>query len=89
MFAWAPIPDQLKHLGSLEFARRLIDEAGVSVSPGIGFGPAGEGHVRIALVEDEPRIALAAERIGAFLRKAAAEPVRASHTPVPRAPDRA
>jgi len=89
MFAWAPIPGQLKHLGSLEFARRLIDEAGVSVSPGIGFGPAGEGYVRIALVEDEPRIALAAERIGAFLRKAAAEPVRASHTPVPRAPDRA
>jgi alanine-synthesizing transaminase len=89
MFAWAPIPDQLKHLGSLEFVRRLIEEAGVSVSPGIGFGPAGEGYVRIALVEDEARIALAAERIAAFLRKAAAEPVRPSHTPAPRLADRA
>ncbi|GEJ58448.1 aminotransferase class I/II-fold pyridoxal phosphate-dependent enzyme [Anaeromyxobacter diazotrophicus] len=89
MFAWAPIPDQLRHLGSLEFARRLIEEAGVCVSPGIGFGPAGEGYVRIALVEDEPRIAKAAERVGEFLRKAAAEPVRPSHTPIPRAVDRA
>jgi alanine-synthesizing transaminase len=89
MFAWAPIPDQLRHLGSLEFARRLIEEAGVAVSPGIGFGPAGEGHVRIALVEDEARIALAAERIGDLLRKVAAEPVRPSHTPIPRVADRA
>jgi alanine-synthesizing transaminase len=89
MFAWAPIPDQVKHLGSLEFARRLIEEAGVCVAPGIGFGPAGEGYVRIALVEDEPRIALAAERIAGFLRKAAAEPARPSHTPIPRAADRA
>ncbi len=89
MFAWAPLPDQLKHLGSLEFVRRLIEEAGVSVAPGIGFGSAGEGYVRIALIEDERRIALAAERIGEFLRKAAAEPVRPSHTPVPRSVDRA
>jgi alanine-synthesizing transaminase len=88
MFVWAPIPEQLRHLGSLEFARRLIEEAGVSVAPGIGFGPAGEGHVRIALIEDEPRIRLAAERIGAFLEKAAAEP-RPSHTPIPRTTDRA
>jgi alanine-synthesizing transaminase len=89
MFAWAPIPDQLRHLGSLEFARRLIEEAGVAVSPGIGFGPAGEGYVRIALVEDEARIALAAERIGALLRKVAAEPARPSHTPIPRVVERA
>jgi alanine-synthesizing transaminase len=84
MFAWAPIPEPLRHLGSLEFTRRLIEEAGVSVSPGVGFGPAGEGHVRIALVEDEPRIELAADRVGEFLTRVAAEP-RPSHTPIPRA----
>ncbi len=84
MFAWAPIPEPLRHLGSLEFTRRLIEEAGVSVSPGVGFGPAGEGHVRIALVEDEPRIELAADRVGEFLSRVAAEP-RPSHTPIPRA----
>jgi alanine-synthesizing transaminase len=83
MFAWAPIPDAARHLGSLEFCRRLIEEAGVSVSPGVGFGPTGEGHVRIALVVDEARIRLAASRIGPFLAKVAAEP-RPSHTPVPR-----
>jgi alanine-synthesizing transaminase len=83
MFAWAPIPEALRHLGSLEFARRLIDEAGVAVAPGIGFGPAGEGHVRIALIEDEPRIKLAAERIGAFLAKASREP-RAYAPALPR-----
>jgi alanine-synthesizing transaminase len=69
MFAWAPIPEPFRALGSLEFAKRLIDEAGVCVAPGIGFGQAGDGFVRIALIEDEPRMALAAERIGAFLRK--------------------
>ncbi|MFT3916120.1 MAG: aminotransferase class I/II-fold pyridoxal phosphate-dependent enzyme [Anaeromyxobacteraceae bacterium] len=69
MFAWAPIPDAFRHLGSLEFAKRLIDEAGVCVAPGIGFGQAGDGHVRLALLVDEPRIVLAAERIAAFLKK--------------------
>jgi alanine-synthesizing transaminase len=69
MFAWAPIPEPFRPLGSLEFAKRLIDEAGVAVAPGIGFGKAGDGYVRIALIEDEPRIALAAERIQTFLRK--------------------
>ncbi len=88
MFAWAPIPETLRHLGSLEFSRRLIEEASVSVSPGIGFGAAGEGYVRIALVEDEPRIELAAERVRTFLEKVASEP-RPAHTPVPRALDRA
>jgi alanine-synthesizing transaminase len=83
MFAWAPIPEAVRHMGALEFARRLIDEAGVAVAPGIGFGPAGEGHVRIALIEDEPRIQLAAERIGEFLAKASREP-RSHGTPVPR-----
>jgi alanine-synthesizing transaminase len=83
MFVWAPIPEPLRHLGSLEFARRLIDEAGLAVAPGIGFGPAGEGHVRIALIEDEPRLALAAERVARMLARAAKEP-RPAHTPIPR-----
>jgi alanine-synthesizing transaminase len=69
MFAWAPIPEPFRPLGSLEFVKRLIDEAGVSVAPGIGFGKEGEGWVRIALLVDEPRITLAAERVAAFLRK--------------------
>jgi alanine-synthesizing transaminase len=83
MFAWAPIPEPLRHLGSIEFCRRLIDEAGVAVAPGIGFGPLGEGFVRIALVEDVPRLATAADRIGRFLAKATKEP-RPSYTPIPR-----
>jgi len=87
MFAWAPIPEPLRHLGSLEFARRLVAEAGVLVSPGIGFGPAGEGCVRMALIEDEARLELAAGRVRAFLEKAASEP-RPSHTPIPRPVDR-
>jgi alanine-synthesizing transaminase len=87
MFAWAPIPGQLRHLGSLEFTRRLIEEAGVAVAPGIGFGPAGEGYVRIALIEDEPRVQLAAQRVQAFLEKVASEP-RPAHTPLPRVLDR-
>jgi alanine-synthesizing transaminase len=69
MFAWAPIPEAFRHLGSLEFSRRLIDEAGVAVAPGIGFGKAGDGFVRIALIVDEPRIQVAAERIQRFLEK--------------------
>jgi alanine-synthesizing transaminase len=69
MFAWAPIPEPFRHLGSIEFCRRLVDETGVAVAPGVGFGPAGEGHVRIALIVDEPRIQVAAERIEGFLRK--------------------
>jgi len=70
MFAWVPIPERWRSLGSLEFAKRLIDEAGVAVAPGIGFGKAGDGHVRIALIEDEARIRVAAERVEKFLRTA-------------------
>jgi alanine-synthesizing transaminase len=69
MFAWAPIPEAFRSLGSLEFAKRLIDEAGIAVAPGIGFGKAGDGFVRIALIVDEPRIQLAAERLQTFLAK--------------------
>ena len=56
MFAWAPIPEPYKHMGSVEFASMLVSEANVATSPGIGFGPGGEGHVRFALIENEQRI---------------------------------
>ncbi len=56
MFAWAPIPEQYRDEGSVAFASRLVREAGVAVSPGVGFGPGGEGHVRFALIENEQRI---------------------------------
>jgi alanine-synthesizing transaminase len=55
MFVWAPIPDAFRALGSLEFAKLLIQECKVAVSPGIGFGDFGEGYVRFALVENEQR----------------------------------
>ena len=67
MFAWAPIPEQFKHLGSMEFSKRLIAEAGVAVAPGPGFGDEGEGFVRLALVENEQRIRQAARNIKKFL----------------------
>jgi len=56
MFVWAPIPDPYVHMGSLEFSFHLLEHAKVAVSPGIGFGDAGEGFVRFALVENEHRI---------------------------------
>lgn len=55
MFAWAPIPERFAAMGSLEFAKFLLTEAKVAVSPGVGFGPGGDGHVRFALVENEQR----------------------------------
>ncbi len=59
MFAWAPIPEPYQEMGSIEFASFLVKEANVAVSPGIGFGPGGEGFVRFALIENEQRIAQA------------------------------
>jgi alanine-synthesizing transaminase len=56
MFAWAEIPEAFQSMGSLEFAKHLVQEAKVAVSPGIGFGPSGDNHVRFALVENEQRI---------------------------------
>jgi alanine-synthesizing transaminase len=67
MFAWAPIPEAFRELGSMEFAKRLLIEAKIAVSPGIGFGEYGEGHVRIALVENEQRIRQAARNVRRFL----------------------
>jgi alanine-synthesizing transaminase len=56
MFVWAPIPEEFRSMGSLEFSKLLIQECRVAVSPGIGFGEYGDGHVRFALVENEQRI---------------------------------
>jgi alanine-synthesizing transaminase len=56
MFVWAPVPEAFRAMGSLEFSKMLIQECKVAVSPGIGFGEYGEGHVRFALVENEQRI---------------------------------
>ena len=69
MFAWAPIPDKFKHLGSIEFSKLLLNEADVAVSPGVAFGEYGEGYVRISLVENEQRIRQAARNIKVFLAK--------------------
>ncbi|MDA0651953.1 MAG: LL-diaminopimelate aminotransferase [Proteobacteria bacterium] len=67
MFAWAPIPDAYRDLGSLEFSKLLLEKAHVAVSPGIGFGDYGEGYVRIALVENRQRIMQAARNVRRFL----------------------
>ena len=67
MFAWAPIPEAFAHLGSMEFAKRLLVEAGVAVAPGVGFGEEGEGFVRIALVENEQRLRQAARGVKKML----------------------
>lgn len=56
MFAWAPIPEAFKSMGSLEFAKFLVREAKVAVSPGVGFGKEGDDYIRFALVENEQRI---------------------------------
>ena len=70
MFVWAPLPEKLTHLGSLEFAKQLMIHADAAVSPGVGFGENGEGYVRIALVENEQRIRQAARNIRNFLDSA-------------------
>jgi alanine-synthesizing transaminase len=70
MFAWAPVPEKFRHLGSLEFSKLLIEKADVAVAPGIGFGEHGDDYVRVALVENEQRIRQAARNIGRFLASA-------------------
>lgn len=69
MFAWAPIPEQYRELGSLGFAQLLLDKAEVAVAPGIGFGEYGDGHVRIALVENQHRLRQAIRNIKDFLKE--------------------
>ena len=68
MFAWAPIPEQFREAGSMLFSKLLIEEAGVAVAPGVGFGEYGEGYVRIGLVENEHRIRQAARNVKKFLQ---------------------
>jgi alanine-synthesizing transaminase len=70
MFAWSPIPEPFRELGSIEFSKLLVEKASVAVSPGSGFGERGEGFVRIALVENEQRIRQAARNIRRFLETA-------------------
>jgi alanine-synthesizing transaminase len=70
MFAWAPLPEPFRAMGSVEFSTLLVENAEVAVSPGIGFGEYGEGYVRIALVENEQRIRQAARNIRRFLETA-------------------
>ncbi len=66
MFAWAPIPEKFRHLGSLEFSKLLIEKADVAVAPGIGFGEHGDEYVRLAVVENEQRIRQAARGLRKF-----------------------
>jgi len=79
MFAWAPIPEPFREMGSLAFAKLLLAKADVAVSPGIGFGEYGDGHVRFALVENEQRTRQALRNIKAALREA--DPRQADRTP--------
>jgi len=69
MFVWAPIPEEFRAMGSLEFAKLCVQEAKVAVSPGVGFGEYGEGYVRFALVENEKRIQQAMRQIRKGLTK--------------------
>jgi alanine-synthesizing transaminase len=79
MFAWAQIPEKLRHMGSLEFSIQLINEAHVAVAPGAGFGEHGDEYVRIALVENEQRIRQAGRNIRKFLAAHGVKEIR----PVP------
>jgi len=72
MFVWAEIPDDFKHMGSLEFSKQMLRQGGVAVSPGIGFGDYGDEYVRIALIENEHRTRQALRGIRKFLHAGAA-----------------
>ena len=69
MFAWAPIPEPYRELGSIEFAKLVVREANVALSPGVGFGPGGDGYVRFALIENEQRIGQAVRNLRKALTK--------------------
>lgn len=69
MFVWAPIPGPYREMGSLEFSRKLLVDAKVAVSPGIGFGEQGDGHVRFSLIENEERTRQALRGIRRMLHK--------------------
>ena len=80
MFAWAPIPGRFAALGSVDFAKLLLAKARVAVAPGIGFGEHGDGHVRIALVENTHRLRQATRNIKTFLAQDNAAPAAAEHS---------
>jgi alanine-synthesizing transaminase len=69
MFVWAPIPEPYREMGSLEFSSYLVKEAEVATSPGVGFGPGGDGHVRFALIENEQRVGQAVRNLRRTLTK--------------------
>ncbi|EPJ0175272.1 LL-diaminopimelate aminotransferase [Campylobacter jejuni] len=69
MFVWAKLPESKRHLKSLEFSKQLLQRASVAVSPGVGFGEAGDEYVRIALIENENRIRQAARNIKKYLKE--------------------
>jgi alanine-synthesizing transaminase len=69
MFVWAPIPEPYREMGSLEFSKFLVREAEVATSPGVGFGPGGDGHVRFALIENEQRTGQAVRNLRRALTK--------------------
>ena len=71
MFAWAPIPEQFKYLGSVEFSKLLLSQAQIAVSPGVAFGEHGDGHVRVSLVENKHRIRQASRNLKNFLTSSA------------------
>jgi alanine-synthesizing transaminase len=81
MFVWAALPEAYRAIGSLAFSKLLLEQAKVAVSPGIGFGEYGEGHVRLALVENRQRIRQAVRNIRSFLgRLPLAEPAAQAAT---------
>ena len=77
MFVWAPIPEQYRELGSLEFTKKMLKEARVAVSPGIGFGEYGDGFVRFGLIENEHRIRQAVRGIRDMFRHDNKQPATA------------
>ena len=81
MFAWAPLPEKFRDVGSMAFATLMVEKSGVVVSPGVAFGEHGEGYVRIAMVENEQRIRQAARNIRRFLESG----VESLHNVVPLA----
>ncbi|TDJ16689.1 MAG: aminotransferase class I/II-fold pyridoxal phosphate-dependent enzyme, partial [Gammaproteobacteria bacterium] len=69
MFVWASIPEQFQHMGSLEFSKKLLTDAKIAVSPGVGFGEYGDKYVRFALIEDDERTNKAIRGIQAMLQE--------------------
>ena len=74
MFIWAKIPQPWAEMGSIEFAMKLLDEVGIAVSPGRGFGEEGEGYLRMAIVENEQRLRQAVRQIGRCTKQEVSQP---------------